>query len=185
MECVIAIEFLRGKNDELVAKEVAIVSKNVIQTHNFKSPYDHYFFGDLENRQNWEDSFIPYDQIFTVLRESPSNFAHVYGYGTETCEFVRIQLQVPIHDLQTLLCPNPHKVNSEYRCYLTCRKNFSDVHYATRHAHALYKWLKHHLQTRWYVRCPKDMSCHNATFSAGIKQIWWPTLLSFFFSDGI
>ena len=35
MEYVVAVEFLRVKNDDLVAKEVAIVSKNVIQTHHF------------------------------------------------------------------------------------------------------------------------------------------------------
>ena len=42
MECVDAIEFLRGRSDKLVAKEVDIVSNNVMQTHHFKSPYSPY-----------------------------------------------------------------------------------------------------------------------------------------------
>jgi hypothetical protein len=46
MKCVIAIEFLRDQDEELVVKEVAIVSKNVVQTHHFMSPYAHYFYND-------------------------------------------------------------------------------------------------------------------------------------------
>ena len=108
--------------------------------------------------------------LFTFLSESTSNFAHVYSYGTEACEFLHNLLQVPIHNLQTLLCPHPHKLNSHYRCNLTCHKNFSDVHCAVKHVHALYNWLEYHLQTTQYVRCPKDMTHRTAMFSSGIKK---------------
>ena len=169
-----AIEFLRGRSDELVAKDVVIVSNNVMQTHHFKSPYSSYMPEDEDDNDNglsWSDWSIDYSNLFTVLQESTSNFAHVYSYGTETCEFLHNLLQFPIHDLKTLLCPDPHKLNSQYRCYMTCHKNFSDVHCATNYAHALYTWLEYHLQTKRYVRCPKDMSRYTATFSSGIKQI--------------
>jgi hypothetical protein len=63
MECVIAIEFLRGQDDELVAKEVAIVPKNVIQTFHFESPYTQCFSDDNSNGLSWDDGFISYDNF--------------------------------------------------------------------------------------------------------------------------
>ena len=112
-----AIEFLKGRSDELVAKEVAIVPNNVMQTHHFKNPYSPYMPEDEDDNDNglsWQDGSIEYSSLFTVLKESTSNFAHIYSYGTETCEFLHDLLQVPIHDLKTLLCPVPHKLNSQY-----------------------------------------------------------------------
>jgi len=170
MECVVAIEFLRGRDEELVAKEVAIVSKNVIQTHHFMSPYAHYFYNDTSNGLGWDDGFLAYDKLYTVLSEVTANFAHVYSYGTATCQFLKDLLHIPVHDLQTLNCPDPHKLNSDYRCFMTCHKNFIDVRCAVRHAHVLYNWLEYHITTKQYVRCPKDMTRHTAMFSSGIKQ---------------
>jgi hypothetical protein len=63
MECVIAMEFLRGRDNELVAKEVAIVSKNVKQTHHFMSPFAHYFYNDTGNGLDWDDGFLSYDKL--------------------------------------------------------------------------------------------------------------------------
>ena len=71
MECVIAVEFLRAQNGETVAKEVAIVSKSCMQTHHFKSPYPNYYYSGSEDIGiNWDDGFIPYSELFTVLDES-------------------------------------------------------------------------------------------------------------------
>ena len=71
MECVVAIEFLRGRSDELVAKEVAIVSINVMQTHNFKNPYSPYVpedDGDDDeanfNGLSWQDGIIENANLF-------------------------------------------------------------------------------------------------------------------------
>jgi len=147
--------------------------------HHFKSPYSPYMPEDYSddyddanfNGLSYQDGFINYSNLFTVLKESTSNFAHVYSYGSDACEFLHDLLQVPIHDLKTLLCPHPHKLHSTYTCYLTCHKNYSDVHCATKYANALYTWLEYHLQTKRYVRCPKDMSRHTAAFSAGTRPV--------------
>jgi len=172
MECVIAVEFLRAQNGEMVAKEVAIVSKTCMQTHHFKSPYPNYYHsGSDEIGISWDDGFISYDQLFTVLDESTKNFAHVYSYGADTCNFLQQLLQVPVHDLQKLACPEPHKLHSDYTCYLTCHKNYSDLRCAMKHAHALFTWLEYHLQTKRYVRCPKDKSRHTAAFSSGVQNM--------------
>ena len=61
-----AIEFLRGRSDELVAKEVAIVSNNVMQTHHFKSPYSPYMPEDEDDNDNglsWQDRSIEYSSF--------------------------------------------------------------------------------------------------------------------------
>ena len=172
MECVVAVEFLRAQNGEMVAKEVAIVSKSCMQTHHFKSPYPNYYHsGSDEIGISWDDGFIPYSELFTVLDESTKNFAHVYSYGTDTCNFLQNLLQVPVHDLQKLMCPEPHKLHSDYTCYLTCHKNYSDLRCAMKHAHALYTWLEYHLQTKRYIRCPKDKSRHTAAFSSGLQNM--------------
>jgi hypothetical protein len=170
MECAIAIVFLKGRDDELVAKEVDVISKNIIQTYHFMSPYTQYFSDDYANGLSWDDGFINYDKHFTVLSEVISNFAHVYAYGASTCQFIKDLLHIPVHDLQTLNCPDPNNLNSDFRCYMTCHKNFYDVRCAVRHAHALYNRLEYHIKTKQYVRCPKDMTGHTAMFSSAIKQ---------------
>jgi hypothetical protein len=90
MECVIAIEFLRGRDDELLAKEVVIDSKNVIQTHHFMS-------------RGMTGCYLMIN--YTVKSEFASSFALVYSYGTATCQFLIDLLHIPVHDLQTLNCP--------------------------------------------------------------------------------
>ena len=91
MECVVAIEFLSGRSDELVAKEVAIAWNNVMQLHNFKRPYSPYMPEEKDanfNGLSTEDGFIDYANIFTVLKEVTINFAHVYSYGSNVCDFL-------------------------------------------------------------------------------------------------
>ena len=39
MEAIIDYEFLKGSQDEVIVKEVAISANNVIHTLHFKSPY--------------------------------------------------------------------------------------------------------------------------------------------------
>ena len=66
MECVIAVEYLRAQNGDLVVKEVARLSKTCMQTHHFKCTYRNYYHsGSDEIGISWDD-------------------AHVYSYGTET-----------------------------------------------------------------------------------------------------
>jgi hypothetical protein len=64
MKYVVSIEFLRSRDDELVAKEVAVVSKNIIQTYHFMSPYTNYVSDDNSNVLSWDDGFVSYDKLF-------------------------------------------------------------------------------------------------------------------------
>jgi len=64
MECVVSIEFLRGRDDEHMAKEVAVVSRNIIQTYQFMSPYTNYVSDVNSNVLSWDDGFLAYDKLF-------------------------------------------------------------------------------------------------------------------------
>ena len=69
MEATIEIEFLQEIN-ELVIKEVAVVSDGIVQTFLFRAPYHMEPHGSEENGLNWDDGHIPYDQLVPVLSEA-------------------------------------------------------------------------------------------------------------------
>jgi hypothetical protein len=135
MEIVVSIEFLRGRNDEIVAKELAVVSKKIIQTYHFKRPYNNYFSDDNSNGISWDEGFLAY-KLFTVLSEVTSNFAHVYSLGTSTCQLLKDLLHIPINDLDT---------------------------YVPRHSHAKFEIKMLHYVSQKYLRyslCCKTRTCH-------------------------
>ena len=76
MEATIDIEFLQGVN-ELVIKELAFVSDVVVQTFLFRASYHMDPHGSEENGLNWNDGYIPYDQLFTVLNEAVAIYDHL------------------------------------------------------------------------------------------------------------
>ena len=76
MEATIDIEFLNRIN-ELVIKELAVVSDGFVQTFLFRSSYHMEPHGSEANGLNWNDGNIPYDQVFTVLNESVAIYAHL------------------------------------------------------------------------------------------------------------
>jgi len=84
MEATIDIELLQGIN-ELVIKELAVVSDGVVQSFLFRPPYYMEPHGSKESALNWSDGYNPYDQVFTVLSESVAIYDHLYARGTEKC----------------------------------------------------------------------------------------------------
>ena len=86
MEATIDIEFLQGIN-ELVVKEVAVVSDGVVQTFLFRAPYHMESHGSEENGLILNDGYIPYDQLFPVLSEAASNYDHLYAMGITSANY--------------------------------------------------------------------------------------------------
>jgi len=119
MEATIDIEFLQGIN-ELVIKELAVVSDGVVQTFLFRAPYHMEPNGCEENGLNWIDGFIPYDQLFTVLNEAVAIYDHLYAMGDVKCQILNGILGKPFYNYETLQCPDPQELKSEVHCYLTC-----------------------------------------------------------------
>jgi len=163
MEVVIYFEFFRGRQNEIVVKEICVAAANVSENFRFKSPYVMASHGSDENGLNWEDGHIAYHELYTVASEAVAGFARLYDYGVSKCKYLTELLGNPILNLQDFNCPLPTSFNHKYLCSMFCHK-FPNINYATKNAHSLYDWLMYHLQTKYYVKCPKDMTCHTAKF---------------------
>ena len=163
MEVVIDFEFLRGRQNEIVVKELSVEAANVSETFRFKSPYIMASHGSDENGLNWEDGHIAYHELYTVTSEAVAGFANLYAYGVSKCKFLTELLVRPILNLQDFNCPLPTSFNHKYWCSMSCRK-FPNINCSTITTHSLYDWLIYHLQAKYYVKCPKDMTRHTAKF---------------------
>jgi len=86
MEATIDIEFLQVVN-ELVIKELPVVSDGVVQAFLFRASYHMEPHGSEENALNWNDGFIPYDQVFTVLNEAVAIYDHLYEMGMTSARY--------------------------------------------------------------------------------------------------
>ena len=116
MEATIEIEFLKGAN-ELVIKELAVVSDGVVQTFLFCAPYHLDPHGSDENGLNWNDGFIPYDQLFTVLNEAVAHYDHLYAMGNDKCQMLHGILANPYTITRHSGAPTPR--NSSLRSTAT------------------------------------------------------------------
>jgi len=119
--------------------------------------------GSDENGLNWEDGLICYHDLYVVVSEALAGFAHLYCYGVTKCKFLIALLGRPILNLQDCNCRQPTSFNHTRWCSLPCHK-FRNVDCASKTAHSLYDWLIFHLQTKSYVRGPKDMARHSSKF---------------------
>jgi len=87
-EVVIAYEFLRGRQNETVVKELSVASANAFETFHFKSPYKMADHGSPKNGINWAEGHIEYKELHMVLTEAVASFAHLYAYGISKCTFL-------------------------------------------------------------------------------------------------
>jgi len=132
--------------------------------------------GDSENGLNWEDRYIPYNQLSSVLNEAVAGFAHLYAYGDSKCTLISQLLGRPVHNLEDFNCPSPHYFRHKFSCTKPCHRNPS-FRCATRHAHSLYEWLMFHLQKMSYVTCPMTNTSYCQLCFGGIKQRGSPTFV--------
>ena len=66
---------------------MAVVSDGVVQTFLFRAPYHMERHGSEENALNWNDGYIPYDQLFPVLSEAVANYDHLYAMGITSANY--------------------------------------------------------------------------------------------------
>jgi len=59
MEFVIDFEFFRGRQNEIVVKEISVAAKNMVDSFCFKSPYSMTSQGSDENGLNLEFAHMP------------------------------------------------------------------------------------------------------------------------------
>jgi hypothetical protein len=77
MEAVVDYEFLKGRQNEVIVKEVSIAAKNVFHIFYFRSPFAMHRHGSAENGLNWDDGIVPYNQLENALSESVAGYAHL------------------------------------------------------------------------------------------------------------
>jgi hypothetical protein len=121
-----------------------------------------------ESGFGWDDEIIAYSSLFQTLTEATTNFAHLYAKGTAKCKFLSNLLGRSVQNLDSFGCPTRKSFRMTTSCSLPCHK-FPDKSCATRNALPLYGWLKHHIQHKEYVKCPKDNSRHTAIFNSGTE----------------
>jgi len=170
MECVIDFESLKGAYGEDIVKEISLAGEDVIQTFHFKSPYQMAPHGSKVNGLSWDDGHLEYDRLYTTLKEAVSGYAHLYAYGDEKTKILTEMLGRAVQNLESLGCPSPYGLKSDFSCSLPCHKNYLNIHCATRSAYNLYRWLMYHLLSRRYINCPPDSTRHTAEFNSGITH---------------
>jgi len=134
---VIDYDFLRGRQNETVVRELCVDSAATSETFRFKSPCKMADHGSSENGLNWADRHIEYKELQTVLTEAVAGFAHLYTYGVSKCTFLVGLTVRPIHKLEDLACPPPVSFNHKHWCTLPFHK-FPRFSCATKTAHSLY-----------------------------------------------
>ena len=98
MVAVIENEFLQGNNEQVI-KEMANVADSAHMLYLFPSPYHMEPHGSKESGLNWDDGFIHYSQVQTVLTEALAPYHHLYERGYDKCLLLNDIIDCPIHDL--------------------------------------------------------------------------------------
>jgi len=169
--CVIDYEILRGRQNEEVVKELTVAAENVVETFHFKSPYIMTAHVSDKNGLSWSDGQLDYDKLRETINEAVSGYPHLYAYGITKTRFLTELLAQPVRNLEDFKCPQPQGLKAQFSCSMPCHKNYLNYCCATRNAHTLFKWLKHHLQSRAYISCPPEFTRHTASFNSGLSRL--------------
>jgi len=121
-ESLIGFEFLRGRQNETVVKELYIASSKASETFRFKSPYKMADHGSSENGINWADGHIEYKEFHTVVTEAVVGSAHLYAYGVSKFTFLSSLTGRTDHNLDDMDCPTPDSFNHKHWCTMPCHK---------------------------------------------------------------
>ena len=161
-------EFLRGRHNQTVDKELCVASAAAADKFRSMCPYKMAYHRSSENGLNWADGHIEYKELHTVLSESVAGFEHLYAYGVSKCTFLAGLTGRPIHNLEDLGCQLLVSFTHKRLCTLTCHK-FPKFAYANKNARSLYDWLMYYLQKKDYVQCPADVTRQTAEFISALQ----------------
>jgi len=134
---VIDYEFLRGRQNERVIKELCMASAAASETFRFQGPYKMADHGSIYNGTHWNDGHIEYRELHTGVNEAVFVFAHLYAYGVSKCTFLAGLKGRTVHNLEDVNCPSPHSFNHDRWCTLHYHE-FPKFSCATKSAHYLY-----------------------------------------------
>jgi hypothetical protein len=117
----LSISYLRGKNNEIVVKEMGMVKLNPngsdshVQCFLFEPPYGEYELSDKIRKTNrymtrqfhgirWADGHIPYSQLCSILTKICKDEVEVYAKGSEQATFFANRCGKFVLDLDHLGC---------------------------------------------------------------------------------
>lgn len=162
---------LTGSRSEIVVKELAVVGKNVLQTYHFKKPYNstHKTLQNNTTGMHWEDGYIDYSALHTILNEIVAGYTHLYAYGEEKCSFLNDLTHRTFINLEQFKCPVPSMLKQKFSCAFSCHK-FENIECAQKRAHSMYNWIRYHMQAKKNVRCPANSDRHTASFVSAIPE---------------
>jgi len=90
---VIDFEFLRGRQNETVLKELCVASATSSETYRFKGHYKLADNGSSENGIHWDDGHIEYKELHSVVAEAVADFSPL--------RLRRLESHVPLNPLGT------------------------------------------------------------------------------------
>ena len=114
MEVVLDLEYLRGRQNEMVVKEAAVAGENVSETFRFEPPCYMAPHGSVEKGLNWDDGYVAYHKLSAVLKETVAGFPYVYSYGLAKCSFLSTLLERKVLDLEDFKFPPAKKLKPRY-----------------------------------------------------------------------
>jgi len=167
MELVIDFEFLRGRQNEFVVKEISMAAKTWSPCSVSGTP------SACATRLRWKWAQLGgrAHSLPRSVRGSERGGSGVRSplcYGVTKCKLLTELWSRPILNLQDFKCPQTTSFNHKCWCSLPFHK-FSYVNCATKTAHSFYDWLMFHLKTKSHVRCRKNMTRHTSTFFRLLK----------------
>ena len=127
--------------------------------------------GSDKNGLSWGDGQLDYDKLHDTISEAVSGYAHLYAYGIEKTRFIAELLAQPVRNLEDLECHQPHGLKAQFSCSMHYHKNYLKYSCATRNAHTLFKWLKHHLHSGAYISYTPEFTRHTASFNSGLSRL--------------
>jgi len=101
--------------------------------------------GCAENGLLWANGQLGYDTLRETISEAVSGYAFLYAYGIAKTKILTTLVAQPVRNLEDFDCPQPQGLKAQFSCSMLCHKNYLNFRCATRNAHTLFKWLKHHL----------------------------------------
>ena len=146
-----------------------MASTDVRETLRFLPPYRMDPHSNDQNGLCWDNESIAYGSLFQVVAGATANFTNLFAKGTEKCKVLTELLGRCVRNLDSFGCPERKEFKMTTGCSLPCQK-YPDKSCAARNAYNLYGWLRHHIQEKEFVKCPKDNTRHTAIFNSGIKM---------------
>ena len=135
---MIDFTYLEGKDGELVVKELAAVDShsNRVSSYVFKKPYsweELSLFNVRTNEAihhgcNWNDGYVPYSELETVLHREASSAVAIYCFEPVKTEFISSLINRTVIDITQLGCPPIADINrSAISCTFACHNKSKHV----------------------------------------------------------